>query len=113
MIKNICKIRFRSLDIYEVNFTEIAIAHSSNTLEISDEDTPSGKIFNYHLRAILKQSAFYRFDGLQFNVVLSDNTQIFIGNDDIPALMRCSENTDGAEISVDWKYWNEPEFLPL
>ena len=113
MIKNICKILFRSLDIEESRFTEINIAHSGNRLEISDENTPAGKIYNYKLSVPLQEKAFYRYDGLQFDVVCSDRTHILIGNDNFPAFLHTEEDLDGAEISVEWKDIFSPKFMPV
>ena len=113
MIKNICKINFRSLDCGDLNFTEMPIAHADNTLEISDEDTSAGKLYNHTLRAVLQKAAFFRSDGLQFDVYLSDGTHILIGDNDFPVFMLISENLDSGEFSVEWKSIYPPKFLTV
>lgn len=113
MIRNICKISFRSLSNSEMNFTEINISHSENKFEITEEDPDPGKLYIYKLSAKLKQKAFYRYDGLQFDVVFSDGTHIFVGNNDFPSFLNTKEDLDFAEITVDWKDIYPPNFLPV
>ena len=113
MIRNICKLRFRSLTQKEVGFTEIKIAYSGNILEISDEDNDAGKLYKYRLEAKLNQPAFYRYDYLQFDVTLSDGTHIFVGNSNYPAILQTSEDLDGAKIKVEWKDIYPPVFSPV
>ena len=113
MIKNICKLAFRSLYSNEQGFTPVRLAYSGNTLEIQDEDTDAGTLFHHSLRVTLQERIDYRYDGLQFRVDCSDGTCILIGNHDIPAFMKRSQNLDGMTLAVDWSYWIEPVFLPV
>jgi len=113
MIKNICKLAFRSLNNNDQDFTPVKIAYSGNTLEIQDENADAGTLFKHSLRVTLQEKIDYRYDGLRFRVDCSDGTYILIGNSDIPAFIIRSQNLDGMTLSVDWSYWVEPVFLPV
>ncbi len=112
MIRNICKIKYRSAESNTTLFEDIDLSFSGNTLEVSDEDVDSGKLYSYSIALNLKNDALFARRGVILEVSF-ETEKIIIGSVDFPVRINSALNTDKSSLSIDYKTPTPPLFLPL